>query len=136
MLSRRFTLFVLVGGLAAAINIAARWLVNLFTSFEVAIVVAFFVALAVAFLLNRRLVFGSEGSSVDQFRRFLLVNLVALAQVWLVSMLLARMIFPALGFTWNADTIAHAVGVVSPLAASYLAHKHFTFAKMRDRSYE
>jgi putative flippase GtrA len=132
MLSRRFTLFVLVGGLAATINIAARWLVNLFTSFEVAIVVAFFVALAVAFLLNRRLVFGSEGSPVDQFRRFLLVNLLALAQVWLISMLIARMIFPAVGFSWNADTIAHAVGVVSPLATSYLAHKHFTFAKTGD----
>lgn len=128
-MSRNFVAFVLVGGFAAAVNVAAGWLFHHVISYDVAIVLAYLVAMTTAFTLNRLLVFReAAGHAHHQFARFVLVNLLALAQVWGVSVLLARMVFPAVGFTWQAETVAHAIGVCSPIWTSYLAHKHFSFA--------
>ena len=66
-----------------------------------------------------------------QFMRFALVNAVAFAQVWIISVGLARLVFPAIGFAWDAETVAHVIGVVSPVATSYLMHKHFSFRHAR-----
>ena len=59
-------------------------------------------------------VFGASGRSVaSEAWRFTLVNLVSMALVWLISVGLARVIaFPAIGFTWYADDIAHFIGVL------------------------
>jgi putative flippase GtrA len=131
-LSRRFAAFVLIGGLAAALNVGARILVDQYVSYDVAIVIAFFIALTFAFSLNRAYVFtGGEGGIPKQYSRFLLINLLALIQVWGISVGLARWLFPAVGFEWNAETIAHAIGVVSPVATSFFLHKHFSFAERR-----
>jgi putative flippase GtrA len=121
-------MFALVGGLAAAVNVSVRWLASLVMPFEVAIVVAFLVALAVAFLLNRRVVFRTSERTGQQFRRFLLVNVLALGQVWLISVGLARWAFPSVHFGWHPATVAHVIGVASPVITSYFAHKHFSFA--------
>jgi len=59
------------------------------------------------------------------------VNAVAFAQVWIVSVGLAHWVFPAIGFTWRAETVAHVVGVISPVAVSYVLHKRFSFAPQR-----
>lgn len=129
-ISRAFALFVLVGGSAAALNIAARAFFSQFTSFEVAVVLAFPIALTFAFWLNRSFVFGAGGAGWHvEYGRFLVVNLVALAQVWVVSVALARLVFPAIGLAWHAELIAHAIGVLSPVFTSYFAHKHFSFAR-------
>jgi putative flippase GtrA len=61
--------------------------------------------------------------------KFATVNVVSFAQVWLVSVGLARLLFPALTFQWHADSVAHMIGVASPLLFSYYAHKHFTFRR-------
>lgn len=124
----QFILFALVGGVAALVNILARLGFSLVTPFEVAIVLAFPVALTTAFLLNRHFVFNaSHGHAPSQYVRFLLVNLVALVQVFVVSVLLARVIFPWAQFTWNAETVAHVIGVLSPIVTSYALHKSFSF---------
>ena len=83
------------------LNVVIRWIVNHIVSFEVSIVIGFFVALSAAFILNRYFVFGVTGSARGQFWRFLFVNLLALVQVWLVSELLFRKLFPVLNFSWN-----------------------------------
>jgi putative flippase GtrA len=64
----------------------------------------------------------------SEYTRFALVNLAAVAQVWIVSVGLARLAFPAIGFTWHAETVAHVIGVAIPVFTSYLGHKHFSFA--------
>jgi putative flippase GtrA len=56
---------------------------------------------------------------------------VALVQVWVVSVGLARLVFPAVGFTWHADDIAHLIGVTIPAVTSYFGHRHFSFASRR-----
>jgi putative flippase GtrA len=58
---------------------------------------------------------------------FILVNLVAVAQTWAISMLLLHWVLPWLGVNAYAREIAHAVGVVVPVFTSYLGHKHLSF---------
>lgn len=124
--------FVVVGLLAGAVNVLTRILVNQIASYEVAVALAFPVALTVAFALNRNYVFGgSRGSPAAQYLKFALINLLALAQVWLISVGLARYLFPAMGFTWHADTIAHIIGVGSPIVTSFFAYKYFVFPHAR-----
>ncbi len=128
-MSRAFVLFALVGGFAAVVNVVARILFSRVVDYKLAVVLAFPIALSVAFLLNREFVFkqAQRKSVAGQYLRFGLVNVVALVQVWLVSVGLAFYVFPWLGFTWHAETVAHAFGVASPVVTSYFAHKHFSF---------
>lgn len=120
--------FALAGGVAAAANILSRWLLSSFICFEIAVVIAYLIGMAVAFVLTRQFVFErSDRRMQSEAMRFVLVNLVALAQVWIVSVGLAEWVLPWLGILWQKDLIAHVVGVVSPIATSYLGHKKFTF---------
>jgi putative flippase GtrA len=128
MVTGRFARFLLVGAAAAAVNIVSRALISYFVRFEYAIVLAFFVALTFAFLMSRLFVFESSETPVrEQYFRFFLVNLVALAQVWLVSMVLIEWGLPAIGWTFHPELVAHTIAVCSPVLSSYYAHKAFSF---------
>lgn len=130
----RFVRFAIAGGVAAGANILSRIAFSHFWPYGAAIVAAYLVGMTVAYLLMLVFVFEPSGKSVaNEYLRFGLVNALALAQVWLVSMALARWLFPSLGFSWNALTVAHIAGVVSPIATSYLGHKYFTFSPRRAR---
>ncbi|WP_264053248.1 GtrA family protein [Rhodopseudomonas palustris] len=127
-MTSEFLRFILAGGTAAAANVATRWLLSFLTPFEVAVFVAYLVGMAVAFLLTKYFVFvPSERPASSEARRFVLVNLVALLQVWAVSVGLAEWLFPTIEFTWHAELVAHSIGVASPIVTSYVAHKNFTF---------
>ncbi|UZE48124.1 GtrA family protein [Rhodopseudomonas sp. P2A-2r] len=127
-MNREFIRFALAGGVAAAVNILSRWLLSSFIRFEIAVVIAYLIGMAVAFGLTRHFVFArSDRQLQSEAMRFVLVNLFALAQVWIVSVGLAEWVLPWLGIVWQKDLIAHVVGVVSPIATSYFGHKKFTF---------
>jgi len=124
-----FVRFVLTGGTAAAVNVAARILLSLIMPFEAAVTLAFPFGVLTAYALSRRYVFKPKGGArTAELARFTLVNLVALLQVWVVSVGMAKLVFPAMGFGWHAETIAHVIGVMSPIGTSYFAHRHFSFA--------
>ena len=126
---RRFVLFVAAGGTAAVVNILSRVALNWAMPYEAAIVVAYLCGMTTAYLLNKYFVFEASGRAVaSEYTRFALVNLAAVVQVWIVSVGLARLVFPAVGFAWHAETVAHVIGVVVPVFTSYLGHKHFSFA--------
>lgn len=126
---RQFLLFVLAGGFAALVNLGARIAFNVVMAFEWAVIAAYLCGMTVAFVLSKLWVFEASGRPAhEEYVRFGLVNLVAIVQVWLVSVGLERYGLPWVGFTWHADTIAHAVGVAVPVFTSYLGHKHFSFA--------
>jgi putative flippase GtrA len=134
-MSKEVAIFVLIGAGAAAINVAARALFNFVVPFELAVVLAFPIALTVAFLLNRVFVFHGatgRGTARSQYARFAAVNLLSLVLVWCISVGLARIAFPAVGFKWHADAIAHMIGVLAPALTSYFAHKSYTFAQRID----
>lgn len=124
----RLALFVVTGGIAAGLNIGSRWLLGYFVSYEVSIGIAFLIGMTTAFFLARIFVFEPvAGDAHWQFVRFSLVNAIALVQVWLVSVCLARVVFPAIGFVWQPELVAHVIGVISPIASSYVLHKRFSF---------
>lgn len=125
----RFVLFLAAGGVAALVNVLSRVALSLAMSYEAAVAVAYLCGMTVAFVLNRAFVFAPSGRAAHQeYVRFAIVNLAAIVQVWIVSVGLARVVLPAIGFAWHAETVAHVVGVAVPTVTSYLGHKHFSFA--------
>ncbi len=129
MITGEFLRFLLTGGIAAAVNLASRYLLNDWVGFEAAVVLAYLIGMTVAYTLARSFVFESSGRSVaSEFKRFALVNCVSLALVWSISVVLAREAFPAMGFRWHAEDVAHAIGVSVPAVVSYFGHKVYTFA--------
>lgn len=126
---RQFIAFIVASGTAAAVNIGSRVIFNWFMHYELAILAAYICGMTVAYILNKTFVFAASGRGVaSEYVRFTLVNLLAVAQVWIVSVGLARLVFPAAGFAWHGETVAHVIGVLVPAVTSYLGHKHFSFA--------
>ncbi|MEB2848294.1 GtrA family protein [Endobacterium cereale] len=129
-LSKPFIRFAISGGIAAAVNILSRIAFSQVISYSVAVVIAYLFGMTTAYVLMKLMVFEKSGQCVHQeYIRFALVNAVAFAQVWLVSMALARYLLPAIGVDTHAETIGHVIGVLSPIATSYFMHKYFTFSK-------
>jgi putative flippase GtrA len=119
-----------MGGIAAVANIGARWLLSFTMTYEGAVALSYLAGMTTAFVLMRLLVFDPSDRPISaQFSRFAMVNAVSFTQVWLVSVGLVRIVFPAAGFTWHDETIGHVIGVLSPVVTSYLLHQHFSFAR-------
>jgi putative flippase GtrA len=125
---RRFGLFLVAGGIAAAANYGSRFGFSAWFSYPVAIVLAYLVGMVVAFLLMRQYVFEGGGKPLGpQVLRFMLVNAAAVLQTLIVSLVLARWLLPLLGVTQHVEAIAHAVGVAVPVVTSYFGHRLATF---------
>lgn len=129
-LRSEFAGFVVAGGLAALANIGSRWLLSHALPYPLAIVLAYLVGMITAYALMRSQVFaGSDRGTPSEVFRFVVVNLLAVAQTLLVSLGLAYHLLPWLGVTEHAETWAHLVGVAVPVVSSYYSHKHWTFGK-------
>ena len=131
MFRYRFFRFLLAGGVAALMNMGSRYLLSFWLPYSAAIVLAFFVGLSCGFLLSRQFVFDpTSRSRGSQLGWFVAINLAALLQVWAVSLLLAEWVLPALGVDTYRYDLAHVIGVLTPVATSYFAHKHLTFRQV------
>lgn len=127
-LSRQFLAFLITGGTAAAVNFGSRILYNRYMDFSWAVVLAYLTGMVTAFVLARLFVFRDSQQAMHRSAGFfVLVNLVAVVQTWLISMGLAYYALPALGVTAHVAEIAHAVGVIVPVFTSYLGHKRWSF---------
>jgi putative flippase GtrA len=126
--SRQFIVFLLTGGVAAAVNFGSRIIYNQWTGFSTAVILAYITGMITAFVLVKLFVFKDSQQSVHKSALiFTLVNLVAVLQTWGVSIGLAYYVLPALGVTAFVKEIAHAGGVAVPVFTSYLGHKHLSF---------
>ncbi len=126
--TRRFGLFLVAGGIAALANYGSRFGFSVWFSYPVAIVLAYLVGMAVAFALMRQYVFDGRGKAIGpQALRFVGVNVLAVLQTLIVSLLLARWLLPATGIVEHAEAIAHAFGVAVPVVTSYFGHRLATF---------
>jgi putative flippase GtrA len=56
---------------------------------------------------------------------------VAMTLVWIISLTLASAIFPAIGFSWHAEDVAHFIGTCVPAVTSYIGHSIYTFRPVR-----
>ena len=81
-----------------------------------------------AFVLARLFVFTESSQKLyHSALLFTLINMVAVAQTWIISMGLAYYVLPSAGITRFVPEIAHAAGVVFPVFTSYLGHKFWSF---------
>jgi putative flippase GtrA len=127
-LSRQFLLFLLTGGTAAVVNFVSRIIYNIWFDYSTSILMAYLTGMVTAFVLARMYVFKDTRNGMGQSALFFtLVNVVAVAQTWAISMALALHVLPALGIRQFAPEIAHAVGVAFPVFTSYFGHKYWSF---------
>ena len=129
----QFAAFVIAGALAAAVNIGSRIVLSFAVSYEIAIVVAYGIGMVVAFLIMRAFVFqpSTRLSRGSEFGRFVIVNILGVAQTLVVSVLIARWVAPSLGFAHHAEEIGHVIGVGVPVFTSFVGHKYFSFRKTK-----
>ena len=128
MASNQFVRFLMTGGSSAVINLASRVLLSHFMSFEAAVAVAYLIGIVTAYTFAKLFVFEKTGHSLaTEFRRFVVVNMMSFAVVWVISVGLAVYIFPAIHFRWHAEFVAHFIGLSWTAVVSYFAHKHYTF---------
>ena len=126
--SAKFIRFLAVGGFSALVNIGARAALSKWIPYVPAIVIAYGIGMITAFVLFRALVFGKAGHGVRrEILMFVIVNILAVIQVVLVSVVLAWYVLPAIGVVRHAEAIAHIIGVSVPAFTSYLGHKYWTF---------
>lgn len=129
-MSRQFLGFVIAGGIAAVANFGSRIVLSLWLPYVVAITIAYGIGMAVAFVLNRLFVFrDADNALAQQGLWFVLVNLAAVAQTLLISLLFARWIFPAMNMQFHPETIAHGIGVIVPVFTSFIGHRTLTFRR-------
>ena len=127
-LSKQFMISLLSGGIAAAVNFGSRIAYNQYVDFSSAVIFAYITGMITAFVLAKLFVFKDSQQSLNKSALFfVLVNLVAIVQTWVISMVLAQYLLPYLGTTYYVPEIAHAIGVAVPVFTSYLGHKHWSF---------
>ena len=127
-MSRQFLVFLLTGGTAAVVNFCSRIVYNIWVDFSSAVILAYITGMITAFILAKLFVFKSSQQPIHHSAIFfLLVNLVALLQTWLVSMALEFYLLPSLGVTLFRSELAHGVGVIVPVFTSYIGHKRWSF---------
>jgi putative flippase GtrA len=127
-MNRQFLFFLVTGGLAACVNFFSRILLSFWLSYTTAIVVAYLFGMSTAFLLNKLIVFRKADNALHhQLFWFCIVNIAAVLQTLAVSLLLADIVFPQIGFHWHVETTAHAIGVAFPVVTSFIGHKKLSF---------
>jgi len=128
LISNKFLIFLITGGIAALINFGSRVIYNIFVNFSYAVILAYLTGMVTAFILVKKYVFNKSIQKLHKSIMFFsLVNLVALAQTWLISMSLAYYLLPHFGIVDYVLEISHAVGIAVPVFTSYLGHKYFSF---------
>ena len=127
-ITAKFAKFLFAGGLAALANIFSRVMLSQWMHYIPAIICAYIVGLATAYTLNRAFVFGrSDRSFFGEVGVFTFVNIIAICQILVISIVLAYYILPYLGVTSHAETIAHVIGVIVPVLTSFIGHKYWSF---------
>jgi putative flippase GtrA len=128
MIAPQFLRFLVAGGIAALANFGSRFVLSMFFSFGVAVFFAYLVGMLVAFLLMRGHVFNaSQGPLAQQVTKFVGVNLLAVFQTLVISLLMVRWLLPSVGIQNHVEALGHLVGVLVPVITSYFGHKFLTF---------
>ena len=129
-LTSEFFRFVLAGTFAAGVNFFSRIIYSEYMTFRIAVIVAYITGMVAAFILSKLYVFQvSRYVAWREFIYFSVINLLAIVQVWIISVGLAEYFFPYVGMQLYTEEIAHLIGLAIPVVTSYLGHKHFSFRR-------
>jgi putative flippase GtrA len=108
--------------------VGSRILFSRLVGLELAVILAYLVGMTVAFVLMRSAVFPPSAAPIGrQVALFTAVNLAALLQTLVVTLLLARWLLPAAGIRSHVEEIAHIAGVCVPIVTSFFGHKYLSF---------
>ena len=130
--ARRALRYLACGGFAAAVNWGSRFGWSLGLPFPLAVIAAYATGMLVAFVLFRRFVFAASGSGLAaQARNFVIVNLLGVAQTWVLAVLLVDKVLPALGWTFQPEACGHAIAIAAPVVSSWFGHRYFTFRPVK-----
>lgn len=125
----QFLRFLLAGGTSVVCNFTARHILGYVVPFELAVALAYLVGMITAYGMMYLFVFPASGRGHGAgFMRFAVVNVFSLAAVMVISVMLVRVIFPAVGFGWHPEDVAHFIGLCSTIITGYIGHRLFTFA--------
>ncbi|MEM9243841.1 MAG: GtrA family protein [Pseudomonadota bacterium] len=126
---KQFMGFLLVCGFAAIVNFGSRIILGVWMSYATSIIIAYILGIITAYFLCRLFVFKqSRNTPYKQIFYFILVNIFAILQTLLVSVILAYWIFAY--FIKNQflrEEIAHFIGICVPAFTSYIGHKYLSF---------
>jgi putative flippase GtrA len=123
-----FVKFVIASGTSAIFNLGSRVLFGLFCNFTLSIILAYFIGMIVAYTLSRWLVFKPSSSAYHrEIIFFILVNMVALVQTVIVSVVFEGWVLVFIHHQLLREEISHFIGLGSTAFTSYLGHKYFTF---------
>ena len=126
-LSVQFLLFLFVGVTAAVLNWLARYVLDIWLSFPLAVALAYFVSIAAAFVLNRKYVFPTSTRPVQkQARDFVMVNALFFPVVWVASIWIRQFLIEN-EIVRNADGIAHGLAISIPAFVTFLIYKFIAF---------
>ena len=127
--AHKFVRFVFAGGVSVLFNLCARAIFSLFFSYQIAIVLAYVIGMATAWFLMRILVFQTTKQRADgEIMRFLLVNIIGLAQVSVISSLLVGRVDKMVNNIATSEALAHLLGLISIVFTSYILHSKFTYS--------
>ncbi len=126
--------FLLLGGLAAAINWVARFPLSLVMPFEAAIIVAYVIGMTAGFTLYRAYVFpGSRRPLGQQTVIFLAVNLAgAVIVLGVATALLAALSGIAMPMVAR-EGLAHGLAIGVGAVFNFFGHKLLTFATVHPK---
>jgi len=126
----QFLKFLIVGATAAILHWIARFILDLWMSFSLAVALAYGVGMIVAFILNAIYVFpNSDKPRASQARDFIFVNLAFFPVVWAISVFVEKTL-RGLGLITYAGDIAHALAIPIPMLATFLIYKFFAFKEI------
>ncbi len=129
-ISTQFLKFLFAGGIAACVNFGSRFIYNQWMGFSAAVVLAYITGMITAFILAKYFVFRQSQMPLQySVLRFLLINLLAVAQTLVVSLALLFYVLRWLDITMMAKEIAHAIGIIVPLFSSFIGHKYWSFSE-------
>ena len=127
-ISKKFSTFIVVGAVAAAVNFVSRIILNLWFSFEYSVVISYFLGLITCYVLSRKFVFLTDSSIISSSIRFVFVNIVAIIQTYYVSIYLYLLLDKYTDWSYIRE-MAHFCGICVPVITSYYGHKYFSFRK-------
>lgn len=120
--------FLIAGGSAAGINWLARFPLNHFFPFEIAVTFAMIIGMIFGFIFYRNWVFPNTTNPMwRQASNFITINLLGMA-ITVAGAIAAQHFLLQFNFQEPlAAAVGHAAGIASGAIANYIGHKHFTF---------
>ena len=120
--------FISANGFAAFLNFTTRIFFSSIFNYATAIVLAYFIGMTTAYILCRLLVFKpKKNNPLQQMAYFILVNIFALIQTLIISLILTNYVFLWINELSLRETSAHFIGICIPVFTSYIGHKYITF---------